>query len=79
MLDYFLFLQYIDPFFAELPIDDQPEAGVAYRFNGMAWQDLDGILKAASGKIIVWGDLICCLPPVGTENGTWGQIKSLYR
>ena len=76
---YFLLMEYIDPFEALLPIDDQPEPGIVYNDKGTGWVDMIGLGKTAGGKIIVWGDVICCEPPVANEPDTWGSVKSLYR
>lgn len=75
---YFLTVRYPEPFLADLPIDDQPQAGVVYADEGAGWADMFLIDKTASGKVIIWGDLVCC-EPVAAETRTWSGIKTLYR
>jgi hypothetical protein len=76
---YFLTLEYLDPFEALLPIDDLPEPGIVFNDKGTGWIDMFGMKRTAGGKIIVWGDVICCEPAVGNTTGTWSHVKSLYR
>jgi len=76
---YFLTLEYLDPFEALLPTDGLPEPGIVYNDKGTGWIDMFDLKKTAGGKIIVWGDVICCEPAVGNTTGTWGNVKSLYR
>jgi hypothetical protein len=76
---YFLSLNFLDPFNADLPTDGQPEPGVVFIDNGTGWVDMIGLGKTAGGKVIIWGDLVCCDPSIGNANSTWGGIKGLYR
>lgn len=76
---YFIGLRYVDVFAADLPVDDQPQACVAYRGDGTSWQDLDGLKRAAGGKVIVWGDIVCGSPVIPSDATTWGTLKAVYR
>lgn len=76
---YFLAVDLLTPLVADLPLDSQPEAGVAYQNTGQGWVDMDGLKRADSGKIIIWGDIVCSAPPVGNARDTWGAVKGLYR
>jgi len=76
---YFLSVNYFDPFDADLPTDGQPEAGVVFINNGTGWIDMIDLGKTAGGKVIIWGDLVCCDPSIGNEMSTWSEIKGLYR
>ncbi len=76
---YFLSVKYFDQFGADLPTDGQPEAGVVFINNSGNWIDMIGLGKTAGGKVIIWGDLVCCDPPIGNDMGTWSGIKGLYR
>jgi len=76
---YFLTVRYLDAFEANLPIDDQPLAGVVYNDKGAGWVDMIDFDKTARGKVIIWGDTVCGTCSVGNESGTWSGIKSLYR
>ncbi len=76
---YFLYIEFLDGFDANLLIDDQPLPCIVYnRKVGFDWIDMYW-MKTSGGKGIVFGDIICCEPPIGTEPSTWGAIKSLYR
>ncbi len=75
---YFLTLEYLDPFEANLPTDGQPAPGIVYNDKGAGWVDMIGLGKTAGGKVIIWGDLVCC-DPVANAEGSWGGIKTLYR
>lgn len=74
---YFLTVEYPTLFVADLPIDGLPQANIVYRDTGGGWTDMILLSKTAGGKVIIWGDLICC-EPVGNETATWGGIKALY-
>jgi len=77
---YFIGLEFLDPFDANIIIDEFPEVGVTYNDWGTGWYDLYfAFLTKSSGKTIIWGDIICCYPPVDAEAETWGAIKQLYR
>ncbi len=76
---YFLTVNYLTPFEADLPIDNQPEAGVVFNNDGGGWIDMIVFDKTAGGKVIIWGDLVCCDPAIGNEQNTWSEIKGLYR
>ena len=76
---YFLVVRLETPLTADLPLDSFPEAGVAYQNDGQGWVDMNGLKRADSGKIIIWGDIVCTAAPVGNTTGTWGSIKGLYR
>ncbi|MBU1073252.1 hypothetical protein KKG45_08390, partial [bacterium] len=76
---YFLIIRYHDTFEANLPIDGLPEPGIVYNDKGTGWVDMFDYIKTASGKVIIWGDTVCCAYSVGNEPGTWSEIKSLYR
>ncbi|MFH1845909.1 MAG: hypothetical protein ABIF77_22220 [bacterium] len=77
---YFIGLEFVDPFDADLVIDEFPEIGVTYNDWGSGWYDLYfAFLTKSSGKTIIWGDIICCEPAVDNEAQTWGKIKQLYR
>ncbi len=75
---YFLVMEYLDAFPANLVIDDDPQPCIEYLYEGGVWQDMFG-MKAAGGKTIVWSDIVCCDPGTDSAPSTWGSIKSLYR
>lgn len=77
--DFFLNIRLLTPVEALLPTDGQPEPGVVFWNNGNGWEDMDGLDKAAIGKTIIWGDIVCCTNSVGREQATWGRVKALYR
>ncbi len=76
---YFLVVRFHTPFEANLPTDGLPAPGIVYNDKGDGWVDMIGLGKTAGGKVIIWGDTVCCTYSVGNEAGTWGGIKSLYR
>jgi hypothetical protein len=76
---YFLVMRFLTPFEANLPIDDQPQPGIVYNDKGAGWVDMFDLSKTAGGKVIIWGDTVCCTHSVGNEAGSWSGIKSLYR
>ena len=77
---YFLNINYVGDAVADLPIDDEPLAGIVYWDNGQGYTDMIDVIvdKTSSGKVIIWGDIVCCTT-VGTEGSTWGSVKSLFR
>lgn len=76
---YFLAISFDTPFVANLVVDGFPAPGIAYNDKGTGWVDLYDWLGKTAGKIIVWGDVICCTGVIDTRTGTWGSVKSLYR
>ncbi|MBC8424720.1 hypothetical protein H8E07_11410 [bacterium] len=76
---YFLVMRFHTPFEANLPIDGLPQPGIVYNDKGAGWLDMIDYDKTAGGKVIIWGDTVCCTYSVGNEAGTWSGIKSLYR
>ena len=80
---FFLTVTFWDPVVGNLVTDGQPEAGVVYLNDGTGWVDMVNIVpapdKTAGGKVIIWGDILTCEPPVGAEKSAWGHIKSVYR
>jgi hypothetical protein len=76
---YFLVVHFLTPLEAGLVEDGLPAPCIAYNDKGAGWVDLDGVKRTAAGKTIIWGDMICCLPPIGSETPTWGAVKTLYR
>ena len=76
---YFLVLHFGTSFLANLVIDGFPAQGVTYNDKGTGWTDLFDWFRKSSGKIITWGDVICCTDVVGDRPSTWGSVKSLYR
>lgn len=76
---FFLNLTYVGPAAANLVTDGQPQPGIVYWDLGNGYVDMYGVDKTATGKTIIWGDIVCCTYSVGNENSTWSGIKSLYR
>lgn len=76
---YFLSLSYEGDALGYLPLDDEPMPGIEYINLGNGWEDLFEPEKRKSGKLIVWGDVVCSPCSVPTETSSWGAIKSLYR
>jgi hypothetical protein len=76
---YFIGLRYIEPFLADLPIDDLPAECTAYVDRGDGWRDFFDLRKSSSGKPWIWGDIVCCDASIPVENETWTEIKGLYR
>jgi len=80
--EYFIAIHFETPFEGNLPIDNLPEPGVAYRNDGSGWVDMDTFDRSASGKIIAWGDIVCS--PAGASSVepdpgvSWGYVKSLF-
>lgn len=76
---YFLVMHFSGPFQANLPVDGLPQPGIVYVNDGNGWFDMNGLKRTSSGKVIIWGDLTCCVPTVGNKSGTWSGVKTLYR
>lgn len=76
---YFIGLNFLTAFEANLVIDGFPQQCITYNDKGLGWEDLFFWFMKSAGKVIVWGDVICCQPAVPAEPGTWGSVKSLYR
>jgi len=76
---YFLTLMFFGPVEGQLVIDDIPEPGVVFWNNGAGWEDMFGVDKTSGGKVIIWGDIVCCTTAIGTDSNTWGQVKTLFR
>jgi hypothetical protein len=76
---YFIGLRYLEPFLADLAIDEQPAPCTAYVDSGNGWFDFYDLRKSSTGKPIIWGDIVCCDINVPAEDGTWTEIKGLYR
>ncbi len=74
---YFLSVDFPTFFEADLPVDGLPQEGIVFRNTSGFWEDMFGLGKTATGKVIIWGDLVCC-EPVGNDTSTWSGIKSLY-
>lgn len=74
---YFLALQFVGPAAASLVIDDQPAPGIEFIDSGNGFIDMNGLDKASGGKVIIWGDIICCLV-TASEGSTWHQIKQIF-
>ncbi len=78
--DYFLTFNFFGDIQGQLVIDDQPQPNVVYwNNNGLGWEDMFGIDKTSGGKVIIWGDIVCCTASIGNEDNTWGEVKSLFR
>ncbi|MCP4145340.1 MAG: hypothetical protein GY752_08665 [bacterium] len=81
--EYFIVIHFETPFEGNIPIDNLPESGVAYRNDGSGWVDMDTFGRSASGKIIAWGDIVCS--PAGASSVepdppvSWGFVKSLFK
>jgi len=79
---YFIVIRFESPFEGNLPIDNLPEPGVAFRNDGSGWVDMDTFDRSASGKIIAWGDIVCS--PAGSSSVepdpgvSWGYVKTLF-
>jgi hypothetical protein len=77
---YFIGLNFLSGFSANLVIDEFPEPCVNWnRKLGGGWEDLFNWLIKTGGKVIIWGDVICCPLVIPNEPDTWGNVKSLYR
>ncbi len=76
---YFLIIRFHEAFQADLPTDGQPQPGIVYMDDAGFWVDMFGFKRTATGKGIIWGDIITCSAPVGAEPTTWGGVKALYR
>ena len=76
---YFLIFNFHGPAEGSLAVDDQPLPGFVYLNDGLAWIDMFGLKRTATGKSIIWGDIITCSAPIGVPSSTWGSIKDLYR
>lgn len=76
---YFINLSFIGPAVANLVVDGEPEPGIVYWDLGNGYVDMYGVDKTATGKTIIWGDIVCCTTSVGNESSTWGGIKTLFR
>jgi len=74
---YFLALQFVGPAEASLVIDDQPAPGIEFIDSGNGFVDMNGLDKASGGKVIIWGDIICCVV-TANEGSTWHQIKQMF-
>lgn len=76
---FFLNLTFLGPATANLVTDGQPQPGIVFWDQGNGWTDMYGLDKTATGKTIIWGDIVCCTYSVGNETSTWSGIKTLYR
>jgi hypothetical protein len=76
---YFLGMHFLTLFEANLVIDAFPMPCVAYNDKGAGWVDLFNWFIKSNGKVIIWGDVICCEQAIGNEANTWGRVKGLYR
>lgn len=76
---YFLNLKFVGPAAASLVTDGLPEPGIVYWDLGNGYVDMFGVDKTATGKTIIWGDIVCCTTSVGNESSTWSGIKTLFR
>ena len=45
--------------------------------DGSGWQDAASL--GFPGDMFFWADSDCCSDPVGTEDQSWGSLKSLFR
>ena len=78
--DYFLTFNIFGEVQGQLVIDNQPQPHVVYWNNvGGVWEDMFDVDKTSGGKVIIWGDIVCCSAPIGNEDNTWGEVKSLFR
>jgi hypothetical protein len=75
---YFLALRFLGPAEASLGVDDEPAPGIEFIDSGQGYVDLNGFDRPSGGKIIIWGDIICCIT-TPTERSSWHQIKQLFR
>lgn len=77
---YFLNINFLDAVRADVRIDNQPAPGIVYLDSGNGFGDLDDFIpgKTSDGKVIIWGDIVCCIVVEG-ETSTWGGVKSLFR
>lgn len=75
---YFLSLRFFGDAVANLVIDDEPAPGIEFLDSGNGWVDMNGFDRTSGGKVIIWGDIICCIV-VETEATSWHQIKGLFR
>ncbi len=75
---YFLGIQFVGPAESSLVIDDQPAPGIEFIDSGNGYVDMYNLDKASGGKVIIWGDIICCIV-TSTEGRSWNDIKQLFR
>ena len=57
--------------------DVTPLGCVSYNDYGTGWTDT--YTFGFPGELIMYADVICCEPPVPTEDSSWGDVKSLFR
>jgi len=76
---YFLALFYQGNALGQLVVDDMPMVCTEYVNRGNGWEDLNAFAKSGGGSMIVWGDIVCGVPTVDVERGTFDTIKSLFK
>ena len=77
---YFLNINFEGDASGGIPIDNEPQAGVVYWDLGNGYTDMIEVIvdKTSDGKVIIWGDLLCCVV-VGNQNRTLNNVKGLFR
>ncbi|MFH1843729.1 MAG: hypothetical protein ABIF77_11045 [bacterium] len=80
--NYFLSFHFVTTFdsamLPSLVSDEFPVGCTSWNDYGFGWQDLVNDF-GWPGELMMWADVVCCEFPVGTENGTWGEVKTMYR
>jgi len=75
---YYLSMHFPTAFDAQVVTDGIQAACTSYNDWGQGWQDLTDYF-GSYGNVNMWGDVICCTDPVGVEETSWGDVKSLFR
>jgi hypothetical protein len=57
--------------------DGAPVGCVSYNNYDAGW--LDTVSLGFPGELVMYADVICCEPPVPSDEPSWGELKSLYR
>ncbi len=82
-VDYFISLDYSGGGNGLLPVDNSPASCTEFIDYGNGWVDLFGMKnsgdKTGSGKLIVFGDIVCVTNAVEADQRSWGSIKTLFR
>lgn len=54
-----------------------PTSCTSWNDYGFGLVDLVGDV-GFPGNLIMWADAVCCEPPVGADESSWGKVKGLY-
>ncbi len=75
---YYLFMHYASTLSAFVMTDGIQATCTSYNDEGSGWYDLEPYF-GEYGNAIIYGDVERCTDPIGNEDRSWGEIKSLYR